>query len=69
MLAGAATSEQQKIAWNFITLRACGAAYDNFVPGKPDVTAYLAGRRSVAVQLAFIAKTPAEKFRKGERDL
>jgi len=70
LVKGEATPQQQKIAWNFIVLGACGAGRDTFVSGHADVSAYLAGRRSVAVQLSAILERRTEDLRsKGEFDL
>lgn len=69
LVRGEATPEQQKIAWNFMLLNACGAGRDTFVPNDPNASAYLAGRRSVAVFLSSILERNVDLFRaKGETD-
>lgn len=66
---GDATADQQKTAWNFILLRASAAGQEVMVPGQSDTTAYLAGRRSVALQLGWILAQSPDAFReKGELD-
>lgn len=66
---GEASPEQQKIAFNWILLGACRAGDEVLVPGQPDVTAYLAGRRSVSLQIGWVLGQPADSFRtKGEVD-
>ena len=66
---GEATAEQQKIVFNWIVKGACRAGKDVLVPGKPDVTAYLAGRLSVSLQIGWVLGQPLDAFREiGEQD-
>lgn len=66
---GEATKEQQITAYLWIVTEACRAGKEMLAPGQPDVTAYLAGRLSVSLQLGWVKSTPAEAFRKeGEKD-
>ena|SRR3990167_3875684 len=67
---GEATAEQQKTAFNWIIKGACRAGKEILAPGQDDVTAYLAGRLSVSLQIGWVLGQPAEAFRtKGEIDL
>lgn len=65
---GEATKEQQRLALRWIMAGACRAGQEIIVPGQPDVTAYLAGRLSVSLQISWVLGQPAENFRKGEVD-
>lgn len=62
--AGTATEDQQKAAFNWIIRGACGAGAEPFCVGSPDVTAYLAGRLSVSLQIGWVLGNPADAFRK-----
>src|SRR3990167_8333079 len=67
---GEATAEQQKVAFNWIIKGVCRAGKEVLVPGQTDVTAYLAGRLSVSLQLGWVLGQTAEAFRnKGDIDL
>ena len=66
---GEATADQQRLAFNFVILKACGAGKDALAPGFPDVTAYLNGRLSVSLQIGWVLGQPANNFRKGEVDV
>lgn len=66
---GEADADQQKTALNFILLRASAAGHEVMVPGDPNTTAYLAGRRSVSLQIGWVLAQSAEAFReKSEQD-
>lgn len=66
---GAATAEQQKTLFRWFITELCGAGHEVMAPGQADVTAYRAGRLSVALQLGWILNQPVESFRKrGEID-
>lgn len=66
---GEATPEQQKSLFNWIIKGASRSAGEVLVPGQSDVTAYLAGRRSVALQIGWVLAQAPESFRnKGEFD-
>jgi len=65
---GEATPEQQKVAFDWIIRGPCRSAEEVLAPGNPDVTGYLAGRRSVALQIGWVLAQPVESFRKGELD-
>lgn len=65
---GEATAEQQKAAFRWLLHGACGVGNEVLAPGQPDVTAYLAGRRSVSLQIGWVLGQPAEAFRKDEVD-
>lgn len=64
---GEATDAQQKQALNFILLKASAAGSEVMVPGQADTTAYLAGRRSVSLQIGWVLNHPPDVFR-GERE-
>ena len=67
---GEATAEQQKTVFGWLVREACRAGKEVLSPGQSDVTAYLAGRLSVSLQLGWVLGQPAEAFRaKGELDL
>lgn len=66
---GEATKEQQKIALDWIFKGACRAGREVLAPGQADVTAYLAGRLSVMMQIGWVLGQPADAFRaRGEKD-
>lgn len=66
---GEATPEQQKVVFNWIVKGACRAGREILAPGQADVTAYLAGRLSVSLQIGWVLGQPADAFRaKGELD-
>lgn len=65
---GEATAEDQKIAFNWIVKGACRAGQEILAPGQADVTAYLAGRLSVSLQIGWVLAQPADAFRQGETD-
>lgn len=48
---GKATAGQQKTALSWILYRAAMTTAETFVPGDPYATAYMAGRRSVGLQI------------------
>jgi hypothetical protein len=48
---GTASEAQQKRALDWVLTRAAMTYEETFVPGKPDMTGYLAGRRSVGLQI------------------
>lgn len=58
---GNASPGQQKTALLWIMEDACGAFSDSFAPGKPDVTAYMDGRRSVALQITAVLRSRPSK--------
>ena len=65
-----ATAEQQRLVFNWIIKGACRSAGEVLVPGQADTTAYLAGRRSVSLQIGWVLAQAPEAFRaKGELDL
>lgn len=49
---GNASPDQQKVALLWIMDEACGTWADALHPGQPDATAYMTGRRSVALQIS-----------------
>jgi hypothetical protein len=61
---GEATAEQQKQVFRWLLHGACGAGNEVLVPGQPDVTGYLSGRRSVSLQIGWVLGQPPEAFRK-----
>lgn len=65
---GEATTEQQKIAFNWLLRGACRAGKEVHVAGQPDTTSYLAGRLSVSLQIGWVLGQPVEAFRDGEQD-
>lgn len=65
---GEATAEQQKVVFGWLLLKACRAGEEVLAAGQSDVTAYLAGRRSVSLQIGWVLGQPAEAFRQGEKD-
>jgi hypothetical protein len=65
---GEATAEQQKAMFRWLLHGACGAGNEVLVPGQADVTGYLAGRRSVSLQIGWVLGQTPEAFRKGEVD-
>ena len=60
---GDATKEQQKLVYLWIVTGACGAGQEMLSPGQPDVSAYLAGRLSVSLQIGWVTSNPVEAFR------
>ena len=66
---GEATKELQILALRWIMAGACRAGQEILSPGQSDVTAYLAGRLSVSLQISWVLGRPPETFRtKGEQD-
>lgn len=65
---GEATPEQQKLSLRWIVQRECGLGLDTFVTGKPDLSAYLAGKRSVGVKIQQVLLTKIDHYRNGETD-
>ena len=65
---GEASSEDQKVAFNWIVRGACRAGQEIFAPGQGDVTAYQAGRLSVSLQIGWVLAQPLDAFRRGETD-
>lgn len=58
---GNASPGQQKTALLWIMEDACGTWSDGFSPGKPDVTTYMDGRRSVALQITAVLRSRPSK--------
>lgn len=58
---GNASPGQQRDALLWIMDEACGTWGDGFVPGQPDVTAYMNGRRSVALQITAVLRSRPSK--------
>lgn len=56
---GNASPDQQKTALLWIMDDACGTWMDAIQPGHPDVTAYLTGRKSVALQISTVLRSRA----------
>lgn len=65
---GEATQEQQKVFFRWLLQSACRAGGEVLIPGQPDVSAYLAGRRSVSLQIGWVLGQQPEAFRAGEID-
>lgn len=65
---GEATGEQQKALLRWLLHGASRAGGEVMIPGQPDVSAYLAGRRSVSLQIGWVLAQPPEAFRKNEID-
>jgi len=66
---GKASEQEQLLAFHWLLLKACRSGDEVMVPGQPDATAYLAGRRSVCLQIGWVLGQQAEAFRKqGEQD-
>ena len=64
--AGHASPGQQKRALDWI-IKAAAMTYDEtFVAGEGDVTAFLAGRRNVGLQIVKLINTPREMFKEGK---
>lgn len=53
---GEADPEQQKRALRWVLIAAAMTYDETFVPGQPDVSAFLAGRRSVGTQVVKLLK-------------
>jgi hypothetical protein len=53
---GAASSDDQKRAIDWIVNVACGTYDEPFLPGQPDVRDYLIGRRSVGLAIVKLMK-------------
>lgn len=69
LVAGSATSEQQKVALRWILHKACGVSFDTFVEGFPDTTLIHQGRRQAGLMISNVLTTPPENYRKkGEQD-
>lgn len=63
---GTATEGQQKRALDWI-IRAAAMTYDEtFVPGQPDLSDFLAGRRSVGLQVVKLVNIPIELMQSDE---
>lgn len=63
---GEATEAQQQRALQWI-IQAAAMTYDEtFVPGQPDVSNFLAGRRSVGLQVVKLINVPIEQIRSDE---
>jgi len=62
-VSGEATKDQQKTVYLWLVTGACGAGKEMLVPGQTDVSAYLAGRLSVSLQVGWVSSTPVEAFR------
>lgn len=58
---GNASPGQQRDALLWIVDEACGNWGDGFSPGKPDVTTYMNGRRSVALQITAVLRSRPSK--------
>lgn len=54
---GNASAGQQKAALLWIMDEACGAWRDAMCPGRPDMTGYFNGRRSVALQISAVLRS------------
>jgi hypothetical protein len=66
---GEATPEQQKIVLQWILYDAAGTTDEVYVPGQSDAIHYLAGRRSVGLQIINLLTENPDAFRaKGETD-
>ncbi len=61
--AGEAEPHQQRIALHAITNCFCRTQYNLFIPGKPDETAFLAGRAFAGAQILKILKVPIGQLR------
>lgn len=64
MSKGNASPGQQVQALKWIVEGAAGAFQETMVPGQPDVSNYLAGRRNVGLQIVKLVNTPAKLFKK-----
>lgn len=62
--AGNASPGQQKDGLNWICEKAGGFFQDGFIPGQPDAAQYLAGRRSVTLQIRHILQIPLTSLKK-----
>ena len=63
---GKATEAQQRRAIDWI-IRAAAMTYDEtFVPGQPDLSDFLAGRRSVGLQVVKLINIPIELIQSDE---
>lgn len=61
---GEATPEQQRLAIRWI-IEGAAKTYDEvFVPGQPDLSDYLAGRRNVGLQVVKLINVPMDKLKK-----
>lgn len=63
--AGNASPAQQKRAMDWIIQRAAMTYDETFVAGSADVTAFLAGRRSVGLQIVKLINVKREYFKEG----
>jgi hypothetical protein len=63
LASGEATKEQQRAFYLWLVTGACGAGSEMLSPGQPDVSAYLAGRLSVSLQIGWVSSSPVESFR------
>lgn len=61
---GNASPGQQIAALKWIVEGAAGTFQETLVPGQPDVSNYLAGRRNVGLQIVKLVNTPAKLFKK-----
>lgn len=66
LVAGQATADQQKRALRWIVESASGAYDQSFVPGEPDVMAFLEGRRSVGNQIVKLMKLDRAALQKAQ---
>jgi hypothetical protein len=58
---GDATPEQQRMALEWIIIGAAMTYQETFVPGKADLSDYLAGRRNVGLQIVKLLKLKPER--------
>jgi hypothetical protein len=56
--AGNATPGQQTMCMNWIIHHAAGTYDETFVPGQPDTSDHLSGRRNVGLQLVKLINVP-----------
>lgn len=54
--AGTASDEQQKVAYEWVMTKACRVGDETFVESKPDVGTFLAGKRSVGLNIFAAVK-------------
>lgn len=66
---GTATEGQQQRAMQWI-IQAAAMTYDEtFVPGQPDVSGFLAGRRSVGLQIVKLINIPIDLIKPDGKEI
>lgn len=65
---GDATNDQQRRALDWIIKDAASTYDEPFVPGNPDISDYLCGRRSVGLQIVKLLNIDLARIEQAKRD-